>query len=49
LCRNIRQRGGEAIVERYIQDHPERLQFNAISIVSEALTEAYPCASNPNH
>ena len=31
------------VVKKYMQDHPEQMDFAAAGIVYDALTEAYPC------
>lgn len=33
----------EAVVERYVTEHPEKDKYSAVSVIGSALTEAYPC------
>lgn len=36
----------QAIIERYLADHPKDLQYSAVSEIGAALAEAYPCPKN---
>ena len=38
----------QGIVERYLDEHPEELNYSAISEVEAALMEAYPCPAKSN-
>ena len=35
---------GMRVVEKYLQDHPERLHLNANQLINDALTQAFPCS-----
>jgi hypothetical protein len=35
------------IVEKFLQDHPERLHERAAHLVAEALMNAFPCSKKP--
>ena len=48
LCLPEGTTGGQfqAIVERYLMDHPEQLRFPGAGLVHLALMEAFPCKGN---
>ena len=35
-----------AVVRKYLEDHPDRWQFTASSLVVDALHQAFPCVKN---
>ena len=35
-----------AVVRKYLDDHPDRWQFTASSLVQDALQQAFPCTKN---
>jgi Rap1a immunity proteins len=35
------------VVVKYLNDHPERLQYSADSLILDALFQAFPCSAEP--